>query len=79
MVENTSDGPLDEYITRLGWSQDPKTGVITIPANPDNRIEATVVRENIQLPRELFSEFKIVRLLIESVELSKIIAHAQAV
>jgi len=42
---------LDEYITRLGWSQDSDTGVVAIPANPDNRIEATVVRENIQLPQ----------------------------
>ncbi|KAF8581374.1 ARM repeat-containing protein [Ramaria rubella] len=40
---------LDEYITRLGWSRDSDTGVVVVPANPDNRIEATVVRENVQL------------------------------
>lgn len=53
-----SGEPLDKYIARLGWTQDSKTGVITIPANPDNQIEATVVRENIQLPRESFSSFR---------------------
>jgi translation initiation factor 3 subunit K len=46
---------LDEYIARLGWSRDPGTGVVGIPANPDNRIESTIVRENIQLPREFLS------------------------
>ncbi|KIJ45132.1 hypothetical protein M422DRAFT_75181 [Sphaerobolus stellatus SS14] len=42
---------LDEYISRLGWTQDKNNGVVSVPANPDNRIEATVVRENIQLPQ----------------------------
>jgi hypothetical protein len=68
---------LDEYIARLGWSQDPKTGVITIPANPDNQIEATVVRENIQLPRKSLSSFKKACLTVGYAELAKIIAHAQ--
>jgi len=42
---------LDEYIAKLGWTQDKATGVVSVPVNPDNRIEATVVRENVQLPQ----------------------------
>jgi len=45
-------GPeLDTYIEKLGWTKDSSTGVITIPANPDNQIESTVVHENIHLPQ----------------------------
>ncbi|EJD38805.1 ARM repeat-containing protein [Auricularia subglabra TFB-10046 SS5] len=36
---------LDAYIAKLGWTQD--NGVVSVPANPDNTIQATVVRENI--------------------------------
>ena len=43
---------LNEYIQKLGWTLDASTGIITIPPNPDNQIESTVVQENIQLPRE---------------------------
>jgi hypothetical protein len=32
---------------------DDGSGSVIVPTNPDNRIEATVVRENIQLPRKL--------------------------
>ena len=46
---------LTGYIEKLGWSIDAASGVITIPPNPDNQIESTVVQENIQLPREYFS------------------------
>ncbi|KZT06886.1 ARM repeat-containing protein [Laetiporus sulphureus 93-53] len=42
---------LDAYIAKLGWSLDSSTGVITVPPNPDNQIESTVVQENIQLPQ----------------------------
>lgn len=43
-------GPeLDEYATNLGWTVDASKDVIAIPPNPDNQIESTVVRENIQL------------------------------
>ena len=81
---------LDEYISRLGWSQDKITGVVSVPANPDNRIEATVVRENIQLPRKSTAFFSVYLFLLASMggpcladrinilELTKIIAHAQA-
>jgi translation initiation factor 3 subunit K len=54
MVRELSGEALDGYILRQGWSQDQNTGVVAIPTNPDNRIEATVVRENIQLPRKSF-------------------------
>lgn len=43
---------LDEYIARLGWTQDKASGIVSVLANPDNRIESTVVRENIQFPRK---------------------------
>ena len=39
------------YVEKLGWSIDASTGVVSIPPNPDNQIESTVVQENIQLPR----------------------------
>jgi hypothetical protein len=29
------------------------SGTIVVPPNPDNQIEATVVQEHIELPREL--------------------------
>ncbi|KAH9857851.1 initiation factor 3 [Lenzites betulinus] len=45
-------GPeLDAYVEKLGWTVDAATGVITVPPNPDNQIESTVVQENIQLPQ----------------------------
>jgi len=40
---------LRDFITSEGW--DIKDGVVSIPPNSDNQIEATVVRENIQLPQ----------------------------
>ncbi|CCM00945.1 uncharacterized protein FIBRA_02992 [Fibroporia radiculosa] len=42
---------LDIHVAKLGWSIDSSTGVVTVPPNPDNRIESTVVQENIQLPQ----------------------------
>ncbi|EIM83312.1 ARM repeat-containing protein [Stereum hirsutum FP-91666 SS1] len=45
-----SDSGLDEYISKLGWTQD-ATGVVEIPPNPDNKIVSTVVQENINLPQ----------------------------
>lgn len=73
---------LDEYISKLGWSQD-AAGVVDIPPNPDNKIVSTVVQENIQLPRTfiiilpapspLFSTDR--RHLSMRTELSKVISH----
>lgn len=42
---------LSAYVEKLGWSIDASTGVVSIPPNPDNQIESTVVQENIQLPQ----------------------------
>ncbi|KAL5534420.1 hypothetical protein ACEPAG_882 [Sanghuangporus baumii] len=42
-----SGDDLVEYISSLGWGVD--GSVVTIPPNPDNRVEATVIRENVQL------------------------------
>ena len=39
------------YVEKLGCSIDASTGFVSIPPNPDNQIESTVVQENIQLPR----------------------------
>ncbi|KAI0936249.1 hypothetical protein AcV5_004436 [Taiwanofungus camphoratus] len=44
---------LGAYIAGLGWTVDTSTGVVTVPPNPDNHIESTVVQENIQLPRKI--------------------------
>ncbi|KAI0778102.1 initiation factor 3 [Trametes elegans] len=45
-------GPeLNAYVEKLGWSIDDATGVVSVPPNPDNQIESTVVQENIQLPQ----------------------------
>ena len=54
------------------------TGVVTIPPNPDNHVEATVVRENIEMPREfqLGSFFQAKSLIISLPELSKLIARS---
>ena len=40
---------LDSYISKLAWTVD--GGVLTVPANPDNQIESTVVQEAIKLPQ----------------------------
>ena len=42
---------LTAYVEKLGWTANDATGVVSIPPNPDNQIESTVVQENIQLPR----------------------------
>lgn len=44
---------LEEYIQKLHWTLDASSSVVTIPPNPDNQIEATVVQESISLPRKL--------------------------
>jgi len=41
---------LESYIQKLGWTFD-ASGVVVIPPNPDNQIEATVVQESIKLPQ----------------------------
>ncbi|THH06364.1 hypothetical protein EW145_g4140 [Phellinidium pouzarii] len=40
---------LVEFVLKLGWIVD--ASVVSIPPNPDNHVEATVVRENIHLPQ----------------------------
>lgn len=42
---------LTEYVTKLGWTTDPTTSVVSVPPNLDNQIQATVVQESINLPR----------------------------
>jgi hypothetical protein len=42
-------GELEAYVSRLGWSIE--GSVVSIPPNPDNQIESTVVQESIKLPR----------------------------
>lgn len=39
-------------LEKLGWTVDAKGGIVITP-NPDNQIQATVLREDIQLPRAL--------------------------
>jgi translation initiation factor 3 subunit K len=51
-LDLSGDG-LNAYVEKLGWSTDASTGVISIPSNPDNQIESTVVQESIQLPQLL--------------------------
>ena len=41
---------MNAYVEKLGWTIN-DSGVVTVPPNPDNQIESTVVQENIQLPR----------------------------
>ncbi|KAI0815171.1 armadillo-type protein [Irpex lacteus] len=48
---NLAGDDLDAYVEKLGWTLDSSSGVISIPPNPDNQIESTVVQENIQLPQ----------------------------
>ncbi|EPQ60858.1 ARM repeat-containing protein [Gloeophyllum trabeum ATCC 11539] len=49
---NLPEGPeLESYVSKLGWTLDSASGVISIPLNADNKIESTVVQENIQLPQ----------------------------
>jgi len=43
---------LNEYVADLGWTIDSAAGVVSIPPNPDNQIEATVVQETVALPRK---------------------------
>ncbi|KAF9044885.1 initiation factor 3 [Hymenopellis radicata] len=39
------------FVEKLGWTLDASGTVISIPPNPDNQIEATVVQESIKLPQ----------------------------
>ncbi|KAH9486762.1 Eukaryotic translation initiation factor 3 subunit K [Psilocybe cubensis] len=48
---NLSSSDLIAYIQKLGWPVDSSTSVVTIPPNPDNQIEATVVQESVKLPQ----------------------------
>ncbi|KAF5312474.1 hypothetical protein D9619_003022 [Psilocybe cf. subviscida] len=47
---NLTGSELSAYIQKLGWNVD-GTSTVTIPPNPDNHIEATVVQESIKLPQ----------------------------
>ncbi|KAF8167932.1 armadillo-type protein [Crassisporium funariophilum] len=45
-------GPeLTTYIQKLDWTIDASTSVVTVPPNPDNQIEATIVQETVTLPQ----------------------------
>jgi translation initiation factor 3 subunit K len=44
-----SGDALDAYIKELGWPIE--NSVLTVPPNPDNQIESTVVQEQIKLPQ----------------------------
>ncbi|KIM33018.1 hypothetical protein M408DRAFT_326688 [Serendipita vermifera MAFF 305830] len=46
-----SGDALEEFISAVGWTLDQNTGTVSIPPNPDNTIQATVVRESITLPQ----------------------------
>ncbi|PPQ71751.1 hypothetical protein CVT26_007592 [Gymnopilus dilepis] len=48
---NLSGQDLTAYIEKLGWTVDSSTGVVTVPPNPENQIEATVVQESVKLPQ----------------------------
>jgi translation initiation factor 3 subunit K len=59
-------------VQKKGWKME--TNVVSIPPNPDNQIEATVVQENIKLARTLPASFT--HDVSESPpELTKVIAH----
>lgn len=69
---------LANYVQNLGWSTDASTGVVTLPSNPDNQIESTVVQENIQLSRTFIpSLFRILNSCKIGTELVKVIMHSQ--
>ncbi|KAF9821953.1 hypothetical protein IEO21_00383 [Rhodonia placenta] len=44
-----AEDDLAAYVQKISWSIDPSTGIVSVPRNPDNHIESTVVQENIQL------------------------------
>ncbi|KAF4623021.1 hypothetical protein D9613_001954 [Agrocybe pediades] len=48
---NLSGPALTAYVQKLGWSIDASTSVVSVPPNPDNQIEATVVQESVKLPQ----------------------------
>ncbi|PPQ75036.1 hypothetical protein CVT24_010287 [Panaeolus cyanescens] len=48
---NLEGNELKAYIQSLEWTIDNSTGVISVPPNPDNQIEATIVQESIKLPQ----------------------------
>jgi len=45
------DEALEAFVTASNWTMDSSTGVVAVPANPDNRIQATVTRESLALPQ----------------------------
>lgn len=47
---NDLGADLSAYVEKLAWMTG-DSGVVSIPPNPDNQIESTIVQENIQLPR----------------------------
>jgi len=42
---------LDKFVSSLDWKVDATSGDVAVPPNDDNQINATVVRESIQLPQ----------------------------
>lgn len=73
-----SGGDLDNFVSQVGWSVESK-GTIVIPPNADNHIQATVIREEIQLPRMRNSVHIVDVFEADNAfpELTRIIAHAQ--
>ena len=57
---------------------DSSTGVVTVPPNPENQIEATVVQESVKLPREYLITHIYNFANGVFTELTKIIAHSVA-
>jgi len=43
-----SGSDLESYVSRMGWTLDSAAQVVSIPPNPDNQVEASVVRESIE-------------------------------
>ncbi|CAG7851527.1 Eukaryotic translation initiation factor 3 subunit K {ECO:0000255/HAMAP-Rule:MF_03010} Short=eIF3k {ECO:0000255/HAMAP-Rule:MF_03010}; AltName: Full=eIF-3 p25 {ECO:0000255/HAMAP-Rule:MF_03010} [Serendipita indica DSM 11827] len=48
---NLSGDALEDFINNVGWSLDANTGTVTIPPNPDNTVQPTIIRETITLPQ----------------------------
>jgi translation initiation factor 3 subunit K len=67
---------LEAYVSKMGWERDDATGVISVPANPDNQISSTVVQEDIKLHRKMLSYHPDVKAETTNPELTKVISHA---
>ena len=79
-AHSKSGSELEAFVSKQGWTFDSGKNVISIPPNPDNQIESTVVQENIKLPR--MSNHYLNAVLVTHVyihytpELVKVVSHA---